>query len=113
MSDQPKLKLTELHPKFVTFAQWASESPFYIGVRFDCPHCRTQRLAVLFDPPIDPHRLQEKFGFAYDPKTFAPSLNMSVWQRTGETFEALTLSPSVDAGWSGHWHGFIENGEIR
>lgn len=35
------------------------------------------------------------------------------WQRHGDTFEAMTLMPSVDASASGHWHGFITNGEIR
>ena len=25
----------------------------------------------------------------------------------------LTVTPSIDASASGHWHGFITNGEIR
>jgi hypothetical protein len=33
-----------------------------------------------------------------------------LWQRTGETFETLTLTPSVDCSAWGHWHGFITNG---
>ncbi len=33
------------------------------------------------------------------------------WTRIGESFEALTLTPSVD--WLGHWHGNITAGEIR
>lgn len=35
------------------------------------------------------------------------------WQRQGDTFETLTLAPSIDASRAGHWHGFIQNGEIR
>jgi len=35
-----------------------------------------------------------------------------LWQRTGETFEDMTLSPSIDASNSGHWHGHITNGEV-
>ncbi len=36
------------------------------------------------------------------------------WTRSGDTFETLTLTPSVDAASHGvgHWHGFITNGEI-
>jgi hypothetical protein len=37
-----------------------------------------------------------------------------VWTRAaGDTFETLTLSPSIDASPAGHWHGFIQNGEVR
>jgi hypothetical protein len=38
------------------------------------------------------------------------------WQRTGDTFETLTLTPSVfrvkGKGGCG-WYGFITNGEVR
>lgn len=33
------------------------------------------------------------------------------WTATGTSFEDLTLSPSVDVD-KGHWHGFIQGGEI-
>jgi hypothetical protein len=36
-----------------------------------------------------------------------------LWTRTGETFETLSLSPSVDASPAGCWHGFVQNGGIR
>jgi hypothetical protein len=35
-----------------------------------------------------------------------------LWRREGDTFDTLTLSPSVDASPSGHWHGFVRNGEV-
>jgi hypothetical protein len=56
-------------------------------VSFLCPHCRTQRLSV----PV----------------------GAGGWQASGETFDTLTLTPSVDVGGFGHWHGFITNGEIQ
>jgi hypothetical protein len=34
------------------------------------------------------------------------------WKRSGEAFETLSLSPSIDASNAGHWHGFIKNGEV-
>lgn len=33
------------------------------------------------------------------------------WQFSGQDFETLTVSPSIDASASGHWHGNITNGE--
>lgn len=45
------------------------------------------------------------------------------WQRTGDTFETLTLTPSINAfdthtapdgtkSRTTHWHGFITNGRV-
>ena len=69
-----------------------------MGITFDCPHCRTTRLAVWFANPIDG-------GVPTDDAT-------RLWQRTGATFDGLTLSPSIDASAHGHWHGFIKNGDV-
>jgi hypothetical protein len=30
-----------------------------------------------------------------------------------EVFGSVSVTPSIDASLSGHWHGFITNGEIR
>lgn len=110
------MKLTDLDPR------WAMDADIVIGgvarhypdrhgmcVTFECPHCvdreqrtgdkRVQRLGVWFNNPID----------NLPPTDDATHL----WQRTGESFENLTLSPSVDASSDGHWHGHITNGEIR
>ncbi len=36
-----------------------------------------------------------------------------IWDLQGQDdFESLTLSPSVDASASGHWHGFVRLGDI-
>ena len=110
------MKLIDLDPR------WCSDGDIVIGgvvkhfegrrgmaVSFECPHCvarfqqtgdrRVQRLAVWFQNPVD----------GGPPTDDAKHL----WQRTGDTFETLTLSPSIDASSDGHWHGFITNGEIR
>jgi len=34
-----------------------------------------------------------------------------IWRFEGESFEDLTLYPSVDHSASGNWHGFITSGE--
>lgn len=77
-----------------------------MGVTFDCPHCAAtgayQKLGIWFANPID--------GGPAAPPGVEPKPR---WQRTGETFETLTITPSIDASASGHWHGWITNGEIR
>lgn len=84
------------------------------GVTFLCPHCvekgiRTQRLGVTFSPPIDPEGWWDKIS----QPTYAGRL---VWKRErGETFETLTLSPSLNMNegridFDNHWHGHIKDG---
>jgi hypothetical protein len=77
-----------------------------MGVIFLCPCCSTsarpQYLGVYFANPLD--------GGSPAPAAALPAPR---WQRTGETFETLSVTPSVDASNSGHWHGYITNGEIR
>lgn len=103
------MRLTELNPRWFTFANPGEGVHIFIGLTFICPHCRTQRLGVRFNPPIDPDGWTKKFGITWpvDDKT---------WSRTGDTFETLTLSPSIDASraiaFENHWHGFITNGEV-
>lgn len=68
-----------------------------MGVTFECPTHRDTfcRLGVMFANPVD--------GGAVCPARHH-------WQRTGETFETLTLTPSINA--VDHWHGHINNGEV-
>lgn len=75
-----------------------------IGITFLCPcGCRgtdrERRLWATFKNPIDGGEAEPDWPV--------------YWQRSGETFEDLTLSPSIDASRFGHWHGFITNGEVR
>lgn len=80
-----------------------SENRAGMAVSFDCPcGCRgtdrETRLCVWFANPIDGG---------------LPTDDGKLWNRTGDTFETLTLTPSIDASAFGHWHGFITAGEIR
>jgi hypothetical protein len=73
-----------------------------VGVRLDCPcgnRDKGHQLYVPFANPLDggpPMQTGKNNG----------------WQRTGETFETLTLTPSILRRGSCGWHGFITNGEI-
>jgi hypothetical protein len=106
------MKLVDLDPR------WAVDADIVIGgvarhyenrhgmaVSFECPccfdpavgHART-RLAVWFENPIDG-----------GPKTDDAD---KWWTRSGESFDTLTLSPSINAEAHGHWHGSISNGQL-
>src|SRR5512146_628925 len=64
-----------------------------------CPCGCGTPLCLYVDPPLD--------GGA--------PIGLPAWRRTGDTFETLTLAPSIlrnsSRGGCG-WHGFIRNGEI-
>lgn len=119
------MKLTDLHPRWVgrKYAEWWPEidGSIKVGMVFDCPHCfgaaKPQRLAVFFKPFIDPHNKVPEVAWAMPG---APNPNTGeipktlFWNRDGETFETMTLMPSIDTtGYEGHWHGFITGGEVR
>lgn len=105
------MKLIDLSPHWIGLSNWASPSKFYVGVSFLCPHCpidapkhgpeRRRRLAVNFWPPIDPDGL---LGRVFD----LP--NNGGHARTGDTFETLSLHPSVGFEMIGHWHGWLHDG---
>lgn len=106
------MRLTELHPRWFTLHGFPAGSEatksIKIGFTFDCPcaacaQSRGQnRLAVYLSPPIDPGNLLA------DTTWVTPS---PAWKRTGDTFETMTLEPSIDVMAAGHWHGIITNGE--
>lgn len=70
-----------------------------IGIHFDCPcGCGTQCYLGLRNP-LDG-------GPCLEPDR--PS-----WQRVGDSFETMTLTPSIQRIGGCNWHGFITNGEIK
>lgn len=109
------VNLIDLEPRWC--AQFGAPEDAKQGVSFQCPHCKAVRLAIFFANPIcsnpaadlkQVHRDQ-----AYEGHLGDHHIGGIAWQRSGETFETLTLSPSVDASSFGHWHGWIQNGEVR
>lgn len=51
-----------------------------MGLSFECPHCRTVRLAVFYANPVDCKPPSNDGG--------------PLWTRTGDTIDTLTLTPS-------------------
>lgn len=102
------MKLTDLNPRWIGAGgegiSRADGSPAPkregVGIMFDCP-CGTPEEVVYvdIDPPMDggePLR---------EPR--------HMWKRQGDTFETLTLTPSILKLDGCKWHGFVTNGEIR
>lgn len=95
------MRLTELDPNWWTIAEGRTG----MGITFLCPHCRalnsesTQYLGIWFANPVD--------GGPPAPIDLVPNPR---WKRTDDTFETITIEPSINA--SDHWHGFIINGEV-
>jgi hypothetical protein len=80
-----------------------------MGLSFRCPHCE-RRLAVWFENPVDG-------GPSIDPATHRGPL----WKRSGDDFDLLTLTPTIDAKERDpetreivavHWHGYIDRGML-
>jgi hypothetical protein len=96
------MRLVDLDPGWWTEHEGRSG----MGVVFECPHCKADgrdftHLGVWFANPIDG-----------GPPASPECRPVPRWQRTGDTFETLTLTPSIDVSKCGHWHGHITNGEI-
>lgn len=94
------MKLTELDPTWVT----TGNGRHGMGVMFECPHCRERYVGCWFANSIDggPPYSEVRHDGTPEP----------LWQRTGDTFETLTLEPSIDVSKDGHWHGYVRNGQI-
>jgi hypothetical protein len=82
-----------------------------VGIMFDCPCGKHSvedqanelqdfqtRVFVHVDPPLDG----------------GPRLESAkpAWQRTGDTFETLTLRPSIKRVGGCGWHGFVTDGIV-
>lgn len=103
-------KLTELNPRWVGAGGEGitdkHDKPVParhgIGISFDCPCGCDVRCYVSFFNPLDggPPRINK---------------DEPTWDRTGDTFETLTLRPSIlrseEKGGCG-WHGYITNGLV-
>jgi hypothetical protein len=109
------MKLTDLNPHWVGAGGEGitnkdgtpAEERFGVGISLDCPcgKCESaNRLYVPFRNPLDGKPYPHNDGHA-------------LWDRTGDTFETLSTTPSIQRrkdvwGYGCDWHGYITNGEI-
>jgi len=102
-----KIKLTDLNPRFVshggegvTNSKTGEPVPYSdkIGIGFDCPCSCGERTFIPFINPVH---------------GAAPiETENHTWQRTGDTFETMTLEPSIQRMGKCRWHGYLTNGEL-
>ena len=100
------MKLADLHPQWISFGVDFQR----VGIFIDCPvhcgaRCEYPRIPIYFaNPPA---------GSKPVPKHEDDD---GRWTRVGDSFEAMTLSPSIlypkPKYGKQHWHGFIRNGEV-
>lgn len=103
-------KLTDLNPRFVnagghgvTYSKTGKPVSKRVGVgmSFDCP-CGTckQRVFLRFENSLDGEG-------SYDDD------HQPTWVRTGESFEDMTLKPSILRKSGCSWHGYLTNGVLK
>ena len=130
------MKLSDLKPR------WLTHNGERVAIMFLCPHCSAKgeaRLTCFFKPaedlpmvpsdyPIESlagangqwllfYEALKELGHP-DPVEGAwhdvVSCKRSIaWTRVGDDFDSMSITPSIDASQSGHWHGFITNGEVK
>lgn len=98
------MKLADLNPGWlgaggpgITRAGQPVPERHGIGIVFDCPCGCDSPVHVLLKNPLDG----------------GPAVRGEpLWQRTGDTFETLTLHPSIRRIGGCQWHGWVRDGEI-
>jgi hypothetical protein len=100
------MRLAELQPIWIT--------PNLL--LFLCPHCKNIWLSCKNIPrPITEQMdiFEKHFGLRWN-WLVVPCDQTQAWAFSEEReFDLLTVSPSIDASKSGHWHGHIQKGGIQ
>lgn len=96
------IALSELDPR------WIHPHMFI----FKCPHCRSVWLtckSIAMERRETWDILKAGLGEDWNEKVVPPCPKTS-WNIASQEFEGMTVTPSIDASASGHWHGSITNG---
>lgn len=88
------MRLVDLEPQWVD-RPW--DNRWKIGISFKCSHCE-ERCLIYFRNPLDGGQSKGPEGH---PR----------WERQGDSFENLSLVPSVK--WEGHMHVSVVGGGIK
>lgn len=70
-----------------------------VGIGFDCPCGCDTRCHILFENPVD--------GLG----DLGPGTG-PYWERKGDDFETLSLTPSIRRLDACKWHGYVTDGEV-
>jgi hypothetical protein len=104
------MKLIELNPQWFTFNEQR------IGFIFKCPccpngptylTCKNRVLEITQQWDIIENQFPD-----IDLSELVPAKVEFSWKILSNDFNTLSVTPSIDASSSGHWHGYITNGEV-
>jgi hypothetical protein len=102
------MKLVDLNPQFVS-----TGGPGITRSDTGEPVPKTEAVGITFDCPCgnrdEDHRCYVPFSVPIGP---GPHLDERGWERVGDTFETLSLAPSIQRHGDCNWHGFITKGDI-
>lgn len=99
------MKLTDLQPR------WIYKRKVFA---FLCPHCRKAWLTckrVEMSRREQRELVEREFGEREAPNVVGCKPSVA-WKFSNLDFATMTITPSLDASASGHWHGHISAGEI-
>lgn len=100
------MRLVDLMPR------WVHPNVF----AFLCPHCRRvfltcKNVVMASDAQYE---ILEADPIGQNDAVYVLSRADFAWTfATAAAFESMSVTPSVDAGAAGHWHGYITAGEIK
>ena len=101
------MRLVDLEPR------WLFHDKLFL---FKCPHCQERWLTCKNFATTNQEEvfslLHLGLGEFWNEVVVPPGA-LSVWHWTTDSFETMSVSPSIDASASGHWHGHIYGGEIQ
>jgi hypothetical protein len=107
------MRLSALSPRWVNDAKTVFV--------FRCPHCEatTPGEGVWISCKSVPMGIRQQFELFTaagveeegSRRGVVPMREDTSWSITGDDFETMSVSPSIDASASGHWHGCISVGE--
>jgi hypothetical protein len=108
------MRLTDLDPR------WLELEGRKVGFLLRCPHCQGTWLSCMFEArPVltgidgQPSQFELFDKIVDDVHEVVPCRKDFAWVRDVDNFNSMTVTPSLDASASGHWHGFIQGGEIK
>lgn len=109
------MKLIELEPRWLSApdsngARIGKVQTFQEaqGIRFWCPRCAAAKADNIY--PLGAHQVIIWFADRNVPSCYFPKPYR--WSVAGNSFENLTLAPSVHLTPGCGWHGWIRNGEV-
>jgi hypothetical protein len=112
------IKLVDLNPS------WVGSGGSDVRDKDGKPVPRREGVGIIFDCPCGKHGEDRSEAREYDFRVFVHlkqpldggppivSEPRPTWDREGDTFESLTLRPSIQRVDGCRWHGFVTNGEV-